>query len=73
VCPNLSLVSGLGVASYAPTELLTPYMLQAMPPRSSLTSSFSVTDANNEVVCPLSNHDGTNCRKRCLGVSVILN
>ncbi|KAJ5102693.1 hypothetical protein N7532_003222 [Penicillium argentinense] len=41
-----------------------------MPPRSSLTSSFSVTDANNEVVCPLKNNDGSNCRKRCLGVSV---
>lgn len=40
-----------------------------MPPRSSLTSSFSVTDANNEVVCPLKNNDGSNCRKRCLGVS----
>ncbi|OQE20527.1 hypothetical protein PENSTE_c013G03857 [Penicillium steckii] len=38
-----------------------------MPPRSSLTSSFSVTDANNEVVCPLKNNDGSNCRKRCLG------
>ncbi|PTD11518.1 hypothetical protein FCULG_00003072 [Fusarium culmorum] len=23
-----------------------------MPPRSSLTSSFSITDSNNEVVCP---------------------
>jgi hypothetical protein len=41
-----------------------------MPPRSSLTSSFSVTDANNEVVCPLKNNDGSNCRKRCLGVSI---
>ena len=40
-----------------------------MPPRNSLTSSFSATDANNEVVCPLRNHDGSNCRKRCLGVS----
>ena len=40
-----------------------------MPPRNSLTSSFSVTDANNEVVCPLKNNDGSNCRKRCLGVS----
>lgn len=40
-----------------------------MPPRSSLTSSFSVTDANNEVVCPLKNNDNSNCRKRCLGVS----
>lgn len=38
-----------------------------MPPRSSL-SSFSVTDASNEVVCPLKNNDGSNCRKRCLGV-----
>ncbi|TQB76448.1 hypothetical protein MPDQ_007856 [Monascus purpureus] len=38
-----------------------------MPPRASLTSSFSVTDANNEVVCPLKNNDGSNCRKRCLG------
>ncbi|OJJ88190.1 putative transcription factor RfeD [Aspergillus glaucus CBS 516.65] len=37
-----------------------------MPPRSSL-SSFSVTDASNEVVCPLKNNDGSNCRKRCLG------
>lgn len=40
-----------------------------MPPRSSLTSSFSVSDANNEVVCPLRNQDGSSCRKRCLGVS----
>jgi hypothetical protein len=40
-----------------------------MPPRSSLTSSFSVSDANNEVVCPLRNQDGSGCRKRCLGVS----
>ncbi|KAL4803786.1 hypothetical protein BDV18DRAFT_162792 [Aspergillus unguis] len=38
-----------------------------MPPRSTLTSSFSVTDVNNEVVCPLKNNDGSNCRKRCLG------
>ncbi|KAI9732776.1 MAG: hypothetical protein M1834_003714 [Cirrosporium novae-zelandiae] len=38
-----------------------------MPPRS-LTSSFSAAaDANNEVVCPLKNHDGSNCRKRCIG------
>ncbi|KKK22230.1 rfeD, partial [Aspergillus rambellii] len=41
--------------------------MQTMPPRASLTSSFSVTDANNEVVCPLKNNDGSNCRKRCLG------
>ncbi|KAB8302049.1 hypothetical protein EYC80_005501 [Monilinia laxa] len=38
-----------------------------MPPRSSLTSSFSVSDTNNEVVCPLRNQDGSSCRKRCLG------
>lgn len=43
----------------------------AMPPRSSLTGSFSVSDANNEVVCPLLNNDGSNCRKRCLGVSFL--
>lgn len=42
--------------------------LPMMPPRSGLTSSFSVTDANNEVVCPLKNHDGSSCRKRCIGV-----
>ncbi|KAK4117347.1 hypothetical protein N656DRAFT_700139 [Canariomyces notabilis] len=36
-------------------------------PRSSLTSSFSITDANNEVVCPLRNQDGSSCRKRCIG------
>ncbi|KAL3471906.1 hypothetical protein BJX99DRAFT_15240 [Aspergillus californicus] len=41
--------------------------MQTMPPRASLTSSFSVTDVNNEVVCPLKNNDGSNCRKRCLG------
>ncbi|KAK0389664.1 hypothetical protein NLU13_3239 [Sarocladium strictum] len=38
-----------------------------MPPRSSLTSSFSITDTNNEVVCPLRNQDGSSCRKRCIG------
>ncbi|KAJ6446093.1 RfeD [Purpureocillium lavendulum] len=38
-----------------------------MPPRSSLTSSFSITDASNEVVCPLRNQDGSSCRKRCVG------
>lgn len=43
-----------------------------MPPRSSLTSSFSITDANNEVVCPLRNQDGSSCRKRCIGVSCLL-
>lgn len=45
--------------------------MQTMPPRASLTSSFSVSDANNEVVCPLTNNDGSNCRKRCLGVSAV--
>ncbi|EMD00021.1 hypothetical protein BAUCODRAFT_361136 [Baudoinia panamericana UAMH 10762] len=43
-----------------------------MPPppssrASNLTSTFSVTDLNNEVVCPLHNQDGSSCRKRCLG------
>ncbi|KAK4192671.1 hypothetical protein QBC35DRAFT_373231 [Podospora australis] len=38
-----------------------------MPPRSSLTSSFSITDASHEVVCPLRNQDGSSCRKRCIG------
>ncbi|QUC18248.1 uncharacterized protein UV8b_02489 [Ustilaginoidea virens] len=38
-----------------------------MPPRASLTSSFSITDSNNEVVCPLRNQDGSSCRKRCIG------
>lgn len=62
-----------------------------MPPRTgqTLTSSFSVTDVNNEVrcchslscsarpltssqvVCPLQNQDGSQCRKRCLGVSTL--
>ncbi|PNY24658.1 Uncharacterized protein TCAP_05402 [Tolypocladium capitatum] len=41
-----------------------------MPPRPSLTSSFSITDSNNEVVCPLRNQDGSSCRKRCIGVSL---
>lgn len=51
-------------------RVLSPHIC-TMPPRSSLTSSFSVTDANNEVVCPLKNNDGSNCRKRCLGVSLL--
>ncbi|KAH7138186.1 hypothetical protein B0J11DRAFT_422321 [Dendryphion nanum] len=38
-----------------------------MPPRASLTGSFSVSDENNVVVCPLRNHDGSACRKRCTG------
>lgn len=44
---------------------------QTMPPRSSLTSSFPLSDQTNEVVCPLKNNDGSNCRKRCLGVSAL--
>ncbi|RKU42282.1 hypothetical protein DL546_000352 [Coniochaeta pulveracea] len=36
-------------------------------PSQSLTASFSITDANNEVVCPLRNQDGSSCRKRCIG------
>lgn len=39
-----------------------------MPPKSGLTSSFSVSDQTFEVVCPLKNGDGTSCRKRCVGV-----
>ncbi|KAL8693068.1 MAG: hypothetical protein Q9218_002032 [Villophora microphyllina] len=43
------------------------YCPHPMPPKSSLTSSFSASDVDNEVVCPLKNQDGSNCRKRCLG------
>jgi hypothetical protein len=40
-----------------------------MPPKPALTSSFLVSsDAENEVVCPLFNQDGSQCRKRCIGV-----
>lgn len=35
--------------------------------RSSMNSSFQVSDATNEVVCPLKNQDSSSCRKRCLG------
>ncbi|EXJ63860.1 hypothetical protein A1O7_00195 [Cladophialophora yegresii CBS 114405] len=39
-----------------------------MPPKPALTGSFLVsTDAENEVVCPLFNQDGSQCRKRCIG------
>ncbi|MCJ1229161.1 hypothetical protein MMC12_005826 [Toensbergia leucococca] len=38
-----------------------------MPPRSSITSSLPATDTSHEVVCPLTNSDGSNCRKHCLG------
>ncbi|RKF59373.1 putative RfeD protein [Erysiphe neolycopersici] len=43
------------------------YLLLTMPPRTSFTSSFSISNLNNEVVCPLHNQDGSGCRKRCLG------
>lgn len=43
-----------------------------MPPRAPLQTSFSVADVNNEVVCPLRNQDGSHCRKRCLGVSLVV-
>ena len=46
-------------------------MQLGMPPRASLTGSFSVSDENNVVVCPLRNHDGSACRKRCTGVSAL--
>ncbi|KAL6703456.1 hypothetical protein ACN47E_009630 [Coniothyrium glycines] len=42
----------------------------AMPPQNragALTGSFSLSDENNVVVCPLRNHDGSACRKRCTG------
>ncbi|KAI4110916.1 MAG: hypothetical protein LQ339_000918 [Xanthoria mediterranea] len=38
-----------------------------MPPKSSLTSSFSASELDSEVVCPLKTVEGSNCRKRCLG------
>ena len=51
---------------------LRSFMLAAMPPSRAapLTSSFSVSDENNVVVCPLRNHDSSACRKRCTGVSL---
>ena len=45
------------------------HMRRAMPPRSSLTGSFSTSETTHEVVCPLNIPDGSKCRKRCLGVS----
>jgi len=39
-----------------------------MPPKPALTGSFQVsTDAENEVICPLANQDGSPCRKKCIG------
>ena len=40
-----------------------------MPPKPDLQGAFMVSnDAENEVVCPLSNQDGSACRKKCIGV-----
>lgn len=44
----------------------------SMPPKSALTSSFSASELDSEVVCPLKTVEGSNCRKRCLGVSAFL-
>ncbi|KAI0443962.1 hypothetical protein F4803DRAFT_512796 [Xylaria telfairii] len=52
--------SGLGTASHVSGS-------HPNAPPSSLIPSFSKTDANNEVVCPLLNQDGSSCRKRCIG------
>ena len=42
-----------------------------MPPRTNGQSSFAVDNASTaEVACPLTNQDGSTCRKRCLGVSI---
>ncbi len=42
-----------------------------MPPKTSLTGSFLVSaDAENEVICPLGNQDGSACRKKCIGVRI---
>ncbi|KKA30450.1 hypothetical protein TD95_000628 [Thielaviopsis punctulata] len=38
-----------------------------MPPRAPLTSTFPATEPTNEIICPLSNQDGSQCRKRCVG------
>lgn len=56
----------------APPTPARPPLLCAMPPRAPLQTSFSVADVNNEVVCPLRNQDGSHCRKRCLGVSLVV-
>lgn len=58
-------------AHQADFRLPLPTCAGAMPPRSTLTTSFSASDANNEVICPLKNHDGSNCRKRCSGVRLL--
>ena len=66
---NLSLILILAARAWLQYNRSPDPKAPGMPPRNSLTSSFSASDANNEVVCPLRNQDGSNCRKRCLGVS----
>ena len=60
------------VTTAPPTPARPLLCLCAMPPRAPLQTSFSVADVNNEVVCPLRNQDGSHCRKRCLGVSLVV-
>lgn len=38
-----------------------------MPPKPSNHAQFPISDPDNEVVCPLTQSDGTGCRKKCLG------
>ena len=38
-----------------------------MPPKLN-TSNHHSSDPDNEVVCPIKSADGSNCRKKCLGV-----
>jgi hypothetical protein len=41
-----------------------------MPPKANQgQSSFALAPDQQQVVCPLKSQDGSNCRKRCLGVS----
>lgn len=54
------------------TTRFSPIRPRPMPPKSSLTSSFSASELDSEVVCPLKTVEGSNCRKRCLGVSALL-
>jgi hypothetical protein len=39
-----------------------------MPPKLNHTSNHHTADPDNEVVCPIKSADGSNCRKKCLGV-----
>lgn len=66
--PSLSIYRSIPKLDLTVGRLVGHHPIAKMPPRSSLTSSFSITDANNEVVCPLRNQDGSSCRKRCTGV-----